>query len=62
MFDQLHDDIAHNNDATKEIELTTALEQVREKSGMMGVLLDGEMYDMGIPKTLKRTYLEYNDL
>lgn len=62
VFDQLHENIAHSDDPSKEIELTTALEQVREKSGMMGVLLDGEMFDMGIPKALKRTYVEYNNL
>lgn len=62
VFDQLHENIAHSDDPSKEIELTTALEQVREKSGMMGVLLDGEMYDMGIPKALKNTYMNYNNL
>jgi len=62
VFDQLHENIANSDNPSKEIELTTALEQVCEKTGMMGVLLDGEMYDMGIPKALKNTYLKYNDL
>ena len=31
----------------KEIELTSALDKVREQSGMIGVQLQGRMYDMG---------------
>lgn len=38
-----------------EIELTTALEQVREKYGLMGVQLDGRMFDMGVPEELRNT-------
>ena len=38
---------------TKEIELTSALEAVRQKSGMMGVRLKGTMYDMGNPNALR---------
>ncbi len=30
-----------------EIELTSALDKVRARSGMIGVQLQGEMYDMG---------------
>lgn len=36
-----------------EVELTTALEQVRGKYGLMGVQLDGEMFDMGIPQAYR---------
>ena len=47
VFDQLREDIAKTTDAGKEIELTSALDKVREKTGMIGVQLKGEMYDMG---------------
>lgn len=62
VFDQLHANMTDSGDTSKEVELTTALEQVRDKTGMMGIILDGEMFDMGIPKALKHTYMEYNDL
>ena len=62
VFAQLASDIAaadEAGDTTKEIELTAALEAVRQKSGMMGVRLNGTMYDMGNPKALSRCILEF---
>ena len=53
VFEQLAADI-ESNDGTHEVELTAALEAVRQKSGMMGVRLNGEMYDMGNPTALRR--------
>ena len=57
VFDQLGADIRRadeDNDMEREIELTAALEAVRQKSGMVGVRLDGEMFDMGNPEALRR--------
>lgn len=57
VFDQLAEDIAKadaDGDRLREIELTAALEAVRQKSGMVGVRLDGEMFDMGNPEALRR--------
>ncbi len=57
VFDQLAADIEQADtvgDATREIELTAALEAVRQKSGMIGVRLDGTMYDMGNPTALRK--------
>ncbi len=57
VFEQLADDIAALDaagDKTKEVELTAALEAVRKKSGMMGVCLKGEMFDMGNPVALRK--------
>lgn len=47
VFEQLRSDIADAADNNKEIELTSALDKVREKSGMIGIQLHGRMYDMG---------------
>ena len=55
VFAQLEADIQKadaEGDQTREIELTAALEAVRQKSGMMGVRLKGAMYDMGNPNAL----------
>ena len=62
VFAQLASDIAaadEAGDTTKEIELTAALEAVRQRSGMMGVRLNGTMYDMGNPKALRRCVIEF---
>ena len=56
VFAQLDADIQKadaEGDNTREIELTAALEAVRQKSGMMGVRLKGTMYDMGNPTALR---------
>ena len=56
VFAQLEEDIQkadEEGDKTREIELTAALEAVRQKSGMMGVRLMGTMYDMGNPNALR---------
>ncbi len=56
VFAQLEADIAKadaDGDHQREIELTAALEAVRQKSGMMGVRLKGVMYDMGNPTALR---------
>ena len=47
VFEQLRLDIQKSSDLTWEIELTTALDKVRRQSGMIGVQLQGRMYDMG---------------
>lgn len=62
VFAQLDADIKQadaDGDHVREIELTAALETVRKKSGMMGIRLQGAMYDMGNPKALRRCVEEY---
>ena len=62
VFAQLHEDIMQkeiDGDHVSEIELTSALEAVRQRSGMMGVRLRGRMFDMGNPAALTRCIEEY---
>jgi UTP-glucose-1-phosphate uridylyltransferase len=62
VFAQLASDIAEadaKGETTREIELTAALDSVRQKSGMMGVRLNGVMYDMGNPKALRRCVQQF---
>ena len=62
VFSQLHEDIMQkeiDGDHVSEIELTSALETVRKRSGMMGIRLKGRMYDMGNPEALRRCVGEY---
>ena len=58
VFAQLHEDIMQkeiDGDHVTEIELTSALEAVRKRSGMVGVRLRGRMFDMGNPNALSNT-------
>ena len=62
VFQQLHDDIkkADEEGSTREIELTSALEAVRSRVGMMGVKLYSQRFDMGNPKALIDTIAKYS--
>jgi UTP-glucose-1-phosphate uridylyltransferase/galactokinase len=58
VFEQLEADIKAadaNPNAQGEIELTTALDKVRQRTGMYGVRLRGERFDMGNPQALVNT-------
>ena len=59
MFEQLREDIAAAETSDKEVELTTALDKVREQEGMIGVRLQGRMYDMGNYQAFKNCVAEY---
>lgn len=59
VFDQLKLDIDAAVDNGKEIELTSALETVREQYGMMAVRLNGKMYDMGNAEAFRKTVSEF---
>lgn len=59
VYDQLGEDIKNAKD-NKEIELTVALNEVREKKGLIGVKLHGHMYDMGNYDAFRNTVLNYS--
>ena len=62
VFSQLHEDIMQkeiDGDHVTEIELTSALDAVRKRSGMVGVRLRGHMYDMGNPSALTNAITEF---
>ena len=62
VFSQLHEDIMQkeiDGDHQTEIELTSALETVRKRSGMVGVRLRGRMFDMGNPAALTYAVTEF---
>jgi UTP-glucose-1-phosphate uridylyltransferase/mevalonate kinase len=61
VFAQLHDDIVSATDRSKEIELTSALDKVRERSGMLGVQLQGRMYDMGNYQAFKTCIAKFSE-
>ena len=60
VFDQLRFDIDNETDLNKEIELTSALDKVRDKHGMVGIQLQGKMYDMGNYNAFLNCVSEYS--
>jgi len=61
VFNQLKENIDNNvMNAKGEIELTTALEQVRQQHGLIGVKLDGKMFDIGVPNEYRETMYNYS--
>jgi UTP-glucose-1-phosphate uridylyltransferase/galactokinase len=62
VFQQLEADIKAadaNPEYRGEIELTSALDAVRQRNGMYGIRLRGERYDMGNPQALIKTIATY---
>ena len=60
VFAQLKDNITNNVlNAKVEVELTTALEQVRQQNGLLGVILDGKMFDIGVPNEYRNTMYNF---
>ncbi len=64
VFLQLEADIkrADEENSTHEIELTSALEAVRSRIGMMGVRLNSQRFDMGNPAALVDTIAKFSHL
>ena len=65
VFQQLADDIKQADEAgdhIKEIELTSALEAVRSRVGMMGVRLYSQRFDMGNPAAFTETVAKFSKL
>lgn len=62
VFTQLAENIekAPKDNTAKEVELTTALDQIRDKSGMLGIKLQGEMFDMGNPEALRNAIINFS--
>ncbi|MBR1933768.1 MAG: hypothetical protein IJ841_08805 [Prevotella sp.] len=63
VFLQLEADIRkadEEHDLVREIELTSALDAVRQQTGMMGIRLQGERFDMGNPAALVETVAQFS--
>lgn len=61
VFAQLAEDVKESDARGdgKEVELTAALEKVRQRIGLMAVRLKGEMFDMGLPQTYRSTIVGF---
>ncbi len=49
IFDYLEEHIANNVRERGEFQLTSALDRLRQEDGFLGVMMDGQRYDIGLP-------------
>jgi len=49
IFDYLEEHIKHNVRERGEFQLTSALDRLRQEDGFLGLVLDGQRYDIGLP-------------
>jgi UTP-glucose-1-phosphate uridylyltransferase/mevalonate kinase len=50
IFDYLEEHITNNVRERGEFQLTSALDRLRQEDGFMGILMDGQRYDIGLPE------------
>ncbi len=49
IFDYLEEHIQHNVRERGEFQLTSALDRLRQEDGFLGLMIDGQRYDIGLP-------------
>ena len=49
IFDYLEEHIENNVRERGEFQLTSALDRLRQEEGFLGLLIDGQRYDIGLP-------------
>lgn len=50
LFDYLEEHIANNVRERGEFQLTSALDRLRQEDGFLGLIIDGQRYDIGLPE------------
>ena len=62
IFDALQTEIENNLRSKGEFQLTTCLERLRSASGMVGYLVKGQYFDVGMPQFYRQTMHNYTVL
>jgi len=60
IFDFLEEHITHNVRQHGEIQLTPALDRLRQEDGFLGLIMDGQRFDIGIPEYYLNTLATYS--
>jgi UTP--glucose-1-phosphate uridylyltransferase len=55
LFEFLEEHITHNVRERGEFQLTSALERVRQAESFLGLVIDGERFDIGVPDSYVKT-------
>jgi len=56
LFGFLGEQIAHGTREQGEFQLTSALERLRQEDGFLGLVMEGQCYDIGLPESYLRTW------
>ncbi len=59
IFEYLDQEITNNRRYKGEFQLTTCLERLREEKGMMGYLVKGQHFDVGMPQFYRQTIQDF---
>jgi len=59
LFDYLREHIENNVRERGEFQLTSALERMRQEDGFLGLLMDGQRFDIGLPDYYLETLQEF---
>lgn len=59
IFDYLEDEIKNDKRLKGEFQLTTALDQLQKAQGMLGYLVQGQYFDIGMPAFYRQTMIDF---
>jgi len=62
IFDYLEEHIANNVRERGEFQLTSALDRLRQEHGFLGLVMDGQRYDIGLPEHYLETIRTFGPL
>ncbi len=60
IFDYLEEHIRNNVRERGEFQLTSALDRLRQEDGFLGLIIDGQRYDIGLPKYYLETLQSFS--
>jgi len=60
LFDYLEEHIANNVRERGEFQLTSALDRLRQEDGFLGLIMDGQRYDIGLPEYYLETLTTFS--
>jgi UTP--glucose-1-phosphate uridylyltransferase len=61
IFDYLEEHIANNVRERGEFQLTSALDRLRQEDGFLGLIMDGQRYDIGLPEYYLKTLQTFSE-
>jgi UTP-glucose-1-phosphate uridylyltransferase/mevalonate kinase len=61
LFDFLEEHIANNVRERGEFQLTSALDRLRQEDGFLGLVMDGQRYDLGLPESYLETLQAFRE-
>jgi UTP--glucose-1-phosphate uridylyltransferase len=61
IFDYLEEHIENNVRERGEFQLTSALDRLRQEDGFLGLIVDGQRYDIGLPEYYLETLRAFSE-